>query len=132
MHALIDISDGLAGDLAHLAEASGVGAVVEESLLPVHPDVRNLAKRKGDSFLDWVLFGGEDYELLFTAAEENYPEIRKKLAPVAPPTVIGKITEPDGGVVLHQSNGKTIPIPPRGWDHFKKEKTKSRNFFKKP
>ena len=58
----IDLSDGLSTDLRHLCVASGVGAEVEEALLPVHP----LAA--GERGLELALNGGEDYELLFAFA----------------------------------------------------------------
>lgn len=123
VRAVIDISDGLAGDLAHITQASQVGALVEEALLPVEPAARNLAEKWGESVLDWVLFGGEDYELLFTVSKKDFPEIQEQLASIVPVTAIGEITEPDAGIHLLHADGKAVPIPPGGWDHFRMDRT---------
>lgn len=65
--AMIDISDGFALDLSRLCEASGVGARVDLSRVPVSAAARRLAKRTGRDPLEHALFDGEDYELLYTA-----------------------------------------------------------------
>lgn len=65
--AMIDISDGFAIDLSRLCEASGVGARVDLSRVPVSAAARRLARRTGRDPLDHALFDGEDYELLYTA-----------------------------------------------------------------
>ncbi|HLG41918.1 MAG TPA: thiamine-phosphate kinase, partial [Planctomycetota bacterium] len=65
--AMIDISDGFALDLRRLCEASGVGARVDLSKLPVSAAAKRLARRTGRSALDHALHDGEDYELLYTA-----------------------------------------------------------------
>ena len=65
--AMIDISDGLSRDLAHICKSSGVGAIVESGLVPIHPDAVELSRRDQISALDHALNDGEDYELLFTS-----------------------------------------------------------------
>lgn len=72
--AMIDISDGLASELHHLAEASDCRFNITESLLPVVDDLKALAIRAEVNPLDLVLGGGEDYELLFTADSEYNPQ----------------------------------------------------------
>ena len=119
VHAIIDISDGLAGDLTHLCEASVVGAIISEKSLPIEPAVKALAKNLNQSVLQWALYGGEDYELLFAIPAKDFANIKQKLEPVIPVTVIGHITEVDQGLRIEKSNGKTVPIEAKAWDHFR-------------
>ena len=97
----IDLSDGLSTDLTHLCQASGVGASLTTSAIPLHP----LAA--GDLAL--ALHGGEDYELLFTASPSTH--IPNKIAGI-PLTQIGEITV-SSRILL---DGK--PLKPQGWQHF--------------
>ncbi|MEZ5333637.1 MAG: thiamine-phosphate kinase [Thermoanaerobaculia bacterium] len=105
--AAIDVSDGLALDLARLCRESGVGAVVEREALPCPPEA--LARALGLDRLDCALHGGEDYVLLFTLA----PGVRS--SPEAGPVRIGTIT--DGGGLVLATGGHTRALPARGWDH---------------
>jgi thiamine-monophosphate kinase len=105
--AAIDLSDGLSTDLMHLCEESGVAAEIEEKLLPIHPGAS----------LEQALNGGEDYELLFTAAESA--RVPKSIAGV-PVTRIGRIVRRGRGQAaasLRTATGST-PIQPSGWQHF--------------
>ena len=105
-HAGMDISDGLALDLHRLATASGVGALVEASRLP-------LAEESARG-LEAALFGGEDYELLIAGPAER---LRAAARAAAIPIVrIGAITGPGAGIRLHRAGGIIEPLPPRGWD----------------
>lgn len=103
--AMIDLSDGLSRDLAHVCRMSGVGGVIESRLLPVHPDAVELSRRDGVSALDHALNDGEDYELLFTCAAEIDGAIR-----------IGRTTEKPG-IFLEDENANRITLAPRGWEH---------------
>jgi thiamine-monophosphate kinase len=103
--AMIDLSDGLSRDLGHICRASGVGAVIEESLVPVHGDAVELSRRDGVSVLEHALNDGEDYELLFTSARDVSPGIR-----------IGKITS-DVGIFLRAGDGELRKVEARGWEH---------------
>ena len=108
--AMIDISDGLSVDLAHLCEESNVGALVNLPAIPV--------ARGAD--IDLALHGGEDYELLFTVS-------RKAVLPARIAGVrimeIGEIrTKSAKGPVVRtvDSAGRIRPLTPAGWEHFAK------------
>ena len=104
--AMIDLSDGLSRDLAHICRASAVGAVVESALVPVHADARELSRRDKIAAIDHALDDGEDYELLFTSAA----------AQIEGAIRIGQIT-PDPGILLRDADGGLKPLEPRGWQH---------------
>lgn len=110
--AMIDTSDGLSTDLAHLCEESGVGAEVESALIP-RAKVGNPAREVD---LDTALHGGEDYELLFTARPGK--KIPKQVAGVAL-TEIGRMTKLKR-VLLCSSEGVRRDLKPLGWEHFRK------------
>lgn len=113
----IDISDGLAADIAHLCTASGVGANIDAEALPILPEVRTIATLAGREALELALFGGEDYELIFTVPAERVDEIVREM-PIASrvkTTPIGTIGAGSGLTLLHQ--GKSSPLRPAGWDH---------------
>jgi thiamine-monophosphate kinase len=111
--ACMDLSDGLSTDLAHLCEASGVGAEVDEAALPVHPMA---AKFGAERALPMALHGGDDYELLFTASAEK--RVPRQIAGVEI-TPIGRITRSRAGVVRVRADGTHVAFPPEGWEHFK-------------
>jgi thiamine-monophosphate kinase len=107
--ACIDLSDGLSTDLAHLCEASGVGADLDAAALPIH----SLAAATSDP-LDLALHGGEDYELLFTA--DAHTRIPRRIAGV-PVARIGSLTA--GRKVNLVAPGRRPRIlKPGGWEHF--------------
>jgi thiamine-monophosphate kinase len=111
--ACIDLSDGLSTDLAHLCTASNVSAELDLAQLPLHP----LAATLDDpAQIAALLHGGEDYELLFTAAPST--KIPRSIATV-PITRIGRVLKPQE----HQpqmsilSDGTRFELQPRGWEH---------------
>jgi thiamine-monophosphate kinase len=114
-HAMIDVSDGLASDLRHICTQSGVGARLYEQKLTPHPVVSKIAGEFNEPALDYVLFGGEEYELLFTIDPEREAELRALLPSVM---VIGEITEEKNAMTIVQSDGSTRSIPSGGYNHF--------------
>jgi thiamine-monophosphate kinase len=102
---MIDLSDGLSRDLPHICKASGVGAIIESSRVPIHPDAMELSHRDKIPALDHALNDGEDYELLFTSAEEIKQGIR-----------IGRITA-EPGIFLEDEKTGRVPLVARGWEH---------------
>ncbi|MCK4964507.1 MAG: thiamine-phosphate kinase [Dehalococcoidia bacterium] len=113
--AAIDLSDGLVSDLVKLCKASGVGARLFTSQIPVHPMVR---KSFGTDAIQMALSGGEDYELLFTARSEVIDRVRGAIA--CPVTVIGEtVAEPEMVKVIDE-NGNELSVEKAGWEHFVK------------
>lgn len=117
--AAIDLSDGLSGDLRHVCAESGVGAEVETDHLPLSPACRAYAKACGVSPVQLAITGGEDYELLFTAS----PRSRRTLELQARTrgyriTRIGTIRPKRFGIQM-TSQGRTQPLPPTSYEHFR-------------
>lgn len=108
LHAMIDISDGLAKDLGHLCEESRCGARLERAAIPVHPDAVERAGRTGRTPLEHALGDGEDFELLFAAS----PADGARLAEGSPVPVwkVGECVE--SGLWLDDD-----ALPPAGWEH---------------
>ena len=105
--AAIDVSDGLAGDLAKLLAASGVGGELQVDRLPIS-DALLAAGSKKQQF-KWALCGGDDYELCFTAKEDA-------MADIAGITQIGQVTA--SGYLKCTLNGDVVEINDSGYRHF--------------
>lgn len=116
-HAMIDLSDGLGGDIHHLCDASGVGAVIYAESLPISIRLRRVCEELNLDPHDLALGGGEDYELLIAMAEADLDRARE-LAGEVPLTVIGTVLAPGQGVTVEQAGGRRIPLHPAGWRHF--------------
>lgn len=113
---MIDLSDGLASDLHRLAEESKVGAVLWEDEFPTALATEQLAKVMGKSLLEWILYGGEDYELLFAVPPNKKEKLRQTLG--FPHTLIGEIVDRDQGIYLKNRGGNRTKIEDRGYNHF--------------
>ena len=116
---MMDISDGLAGDIRHLCEASGVGAMLRESELPVSDDLLEAASVAGKKPLEWALHGGEDYELLVTTSAESVRALQEILRQTggAPLTPIGEILPASQGISLKRADG-IFALENLAWEHF--------------
>lgn len=114
----IDISDGLLADLSHICDASRVKAIVNKDLVPVHPLLKSCFPE--DKYIQFILTGGEDYELLFTATESIIEQVKERIS--CPVTIIGEITGGVPGQVDVVDNAhKTTRFKSTGWDHFSHE-----------
>ena len=106
VHAMMDISDGIASDIKHIMESSGVGAQIDIKLIPTDYDIR------------FATTGGEDYELLLTVAEEHFATIAEAFTAATGTslTAIGRITE--GSDLVWLEDGAPSDIELRGFSHF--------------
>jgi thiamine-monophosphate kinase len=113
--AMIDTSDGLSTDLAHICEESGVGAELQAEAVPR----ACVGKPAREVDLELALHGGEDYELLFTAPRSK--RIPSHIAGV-PITMIGHVTRLKKIFLMNQSEADYLglELQPQGWEHFRK------------
>lgn len=115
--AMLDLSDGLDGDLGHLLRASGLGARVLLDSLPLSTDFRQQLARQPE-LIDLALCGGEDYELLFSASPQKRADLEQLSQKVQLPlTRIGHLC-PEAGVSYHQVDGLDYHPTARAYDHF--------------
>ena len=109
---MIDISDGLSSEIIHLCKQSEVGCDLYENKLPLDPQVISTCEEFKMDSTTVALNGGEDYELLMTISQEDFPKIK------ANPnlTVIGYITEKSKGMHLFTRADEKIPLKAQGWN----------------
>ncbi|MCL2458435.1 MAG: thiamine-phosphate kinase [Desulfobulbus sp.] len=125
VHAMMDLSDGLATDLAHLCKQSGVGARIAAWDLPIPPVLIEAARLTGADPEQWAVSGGEDYELLFTAPAEAHDrllELGRQCGLALTP--IGAVVEGEGVVLLKRRDDgayEECEIAYRGFDHFREQ-----------
>ncbi len=110
--AMIDISDGLSSEILHLCKQSKVGCNVYEDKIPLDPQVIATCEEFEMDSTTIALSGGEDYELLFTVPQEDFPKIK------ANPhmSIIGHMTQEQEGVHLISRANTKIPLIARGWN----------------
>ncbi|MFK3740346.1 thiamine-phosphate kinase [Massilia sp. TN1-12] len=114
-HAALDISDGLAGDIAHILAASGVGAVLDVDALPAGPA---LARQPQALRRRFTAAGGDDYELCFTAPVSQRDAIAAAGTQCGVPvTRVGAITA-EPGLRWVDADEKSLDLALQGWDHF--------------
>jgi thiamine-monophosphate kinase len=109
VNAMMDVSDGLATDLRHILQCSGVGAVL---------DAENIPKV---GTLEQALFDGEDFELLFTVSEENQKELLGRWRNQFPGDLsrVGTLVPAADGLCLQYADGKFQSLGKKGHEHFR-------------
>jgi thiamine-monophosphate kinase len=112
--AMMDISDGLSSEILHICRQSELGCVLYEEKIPIAEDTRNAAYKFELDPTACALSGGEDYELLFTVAQQDYD----KLVLNEQISVIGYMTEPEKGKKIITKGGNTFDITAQGWNAF--------------
>jgi thiamine-monophosphate kinase len=112
--AMIDVSDGVASEIFHICKQSGVGAYIEESGVPIHPNAQEMAIKFGLDPITCALSGGEDYELLFAIDPKDLDKV-KYLPDIY---IMGEIIAPTDGIKLHTKGGQIHPLKAQGWKHF--------------
>ncbi len=112
--AMMDISDGLASELFHIAKQSKVGILIEEEKVPMHPDSQQMALKFNVDPINAALNGGEDYELLFTIDPKDM-EIVKYMPDIS---IIGEVKKLEEGIKMLSTGGNLFNLKAQGWKHF--------------
>lgn len=112
--AMIDVSDGLASDLKHICKQSGLGAFIEESGVPIHPQSQQMALKFKLDPITCALSGGEDYELLFTIDPKDLDKVRL----MSDIYMMGEMVDAKDGIKLHTKGGNIHDLTAQGWTHF--------------
>jgi thiamine-monophosphate kinase len=112
---MIDISDGLASEILHICEQSKKGCNLYEDKIPIDPVTYETARELGLDPTVCALSGGEDYELLFTIRQEDYPKLKNDVDI----TIIGHITDQNSGCNMISKSNKVHEIKAQGWSAFK-------------
>lgn len=111
---MIDISDGLASELLHIAKSSKVNCRVYEDKLPIDPQTVGAAETFQINPITAALNGGEDYELLFTLDQKHFEKIRETEGI----TVIGHVVDASEGNYLIANSGQAVSLQAQGWTAF--------------
>jgi len=123
VHAMADVSDGLAADLGHICSASGRGARIFAAEIPVSDACRRAAEAAGADAARWAMTGGEDYELVFTTSPGEAPKLQQILeeAGGTPVHIVAEILEDPKRMEMVTAHGEIQPCPTSegGWDHFR-------------
>ncbi len=113
LNSMIDISDGLSSDLNRICAQSQVGALLDAKSIPISPDAK-----KGSDPLSSAFNDGEDFELLFTLAEDQCDKLLKQWNDTLTITRIGTITDTKK-MQIKMPDGQTTDLKPSGYDHLK-------------
>ncbi|VBB05821.1 thiamine-monophosphate kinase [Lucifera butyrica] len=113
-----DISDGLASEANEIADASKVGMRLTAGKIPVLPEIGQAGELLQKDYLDYALYGGEDYELIFTINPDKYGKLAAEDLGVRL-TVIGEVVTAAQGVTLLKEDGRSMILEPKGYNHFR-------------
>ncbi len=115
INSMIDVSDGVASEVKHICDESKVGAVIYADKIPISKNTIFDSRKIGKDAVDFALYGGEDFELVFTANKNKLKQLKKFDV-----KVIGNIVDKKFGIKLIKNN-KKISIE-SGFDHFRRIK----------
>ena len=108
INAMIDVSDGLESEVTRICEQSSTGAIIYADSVPIKLETIKAAEVCDKKALDFALYGGEDFELVYTVSEKNLTKVKGFM--------VGKITE-EKGVRIYNRGGEELIIG-HGYDHF--------------
>ena len=112
-HALIDVSDGLSSEVTHICEESGTGARIDWEKIPLSKDTIEAARIISGDPHEYALYGGEDFELVFTIPKANVPDLEKEFLDF---TIVGEILPKEHGIfILKEGSRQEMK---KGYDHF--------------
>lgn len=109
---MIDVSDGLGSELKHLCKLSAKGVVIYEQKLPIDIQTANVAHEFKIDPTTFAFNGGEDYELLFTIKQSDYPKLKDSSLI----SIIGHVTDNPAQNDLITTSGNVVPITAQGWN----------------
>ncbi|CUH96289.1 hypothetical protein P22_2379 [Propionispora sp. 2/2-37] len=115
---LNDVSDGLASEAHEISLASEVGMHIFADKIPLAGELKAAAALLHTEALHYALYGGEDYQLLFTAEPSRWGQLAEMDIGVEV-TAIGKVTRKEEGVKLVMPDGRILPLEPKGYNHFR-------------
>jgi thiamine-monophosphate kinase len=118
---MIDLSDGLIGDIGHLIEGREAGIVLFEESLPIGEPLQRAAALLGCTEESLVLGPSDDYELIFTTSREGAESALKALHGISevPAWPIGQVVaEGAGTIYIEDAEGRRRPASSHGWNHF--------------
>ena len=120
VHAMIDLSDGIAPDLGHICEESRCGAVIDAAQLPISAALRQAAAALERDPVDFALRGGEDYELLMTVPPDAAADVARAVEQAGGTrvTVVGEIRPLEEGLRLRKVDGSVVAMPGPLFRHF--------------
>ncbi|WP_332893465.1 thiamine-phosphate kinase [Lottiidibacillus patelloidae] len=114
---LNDISDGLASECNEIAEASNVSIEIDEHALPISNALKNYSL---DDQLNWVYYGGEEYQLVGTTSKQHYLQIEEKMKQAnIQVTKIGTVKEKGEFPVMIRKDGRSLELKKLGYNHFR-------------
>jgi len=117
---MIDLSDGIASDIKRISEQSKVGARILTESIPISKEMKELVNSFGEDPLEFALYGGEDYELLFTVRKQDLERLTTlKESLNTPISHIGEIVKLEEGINLVQKDNTLFPLDRTGYEHFK-------------
>ena len=112
-HAMIDVSDGLSSEVTHICEESGTGARIDWEKIPLSKDTIEAARIISNDPHEYALYGGEDFELVFTIPMGNIPALQKEFSDF---TIVGEILQKEHGIfILKEGSRQEVK---KGYDHF--------------